>query len=223
MTGKGKTWKPIRGGEHRTAPQALAVNQQLDRGEERISPKFAVFEALFYRRDLTAGMLESRLNAAETIVKNLRGGWLLFEFLAPVYLASDKRKLAEAQHAEGREGEVWRLLSAPYTGGKLNGRGLLESIVRTKYLVEKVVRVTGLTASGATKVARRFAAIAVCDPETGKPLGKVGTGFTQADQETIEAGFVAAQAAGVPFLIEVTAANVSEYGVLYQPRFEKIV
>jgi len=216
-------WPDAEGGEHRTAPQALRASQELGRGEERISPKFAVFEALFYRRDLTAGMLESRLNAAKTIVENLRGGWLLFEFLAPVYLASDKRRLAEAQHAEGREGEVWRLLSAPYTGGKLNARGSLEPIVRTKYLIERVVRVTGLTASGATKVARRFAAIEVCDPETGKPLGKVGTGFTQADQATIEAGFTAAQAAGVPFLIEVAAASVSEYGVLYQPRFEKIV
>jgi ATP-dependent DNA ligase len=124
-----------------------------------------------------------------------------------------------SQQTGGREGEVWRLINSPYLGGKNARNGDLEPIVRTKYLQTRDVVVTGFTASGATKLVRAFAAIQVADPETGVPLGNVGTGFTQAQQAELLAGFAAAQAAGRSFIIEIASQGVTEFNVLWHPRF----
>jgi hypothetical protein len=220
-------WPDVAGGEHRTGAQAAQANATLGQPTALTPPKIAVFEALYCQRDLTAGRMAKRFERGRMIVSILAayGGAEIFEFLEPAYSAPDKYALAEAQHTEGREGEVWRLLDAPYTGGKLaNGRaGHLEPIVRTKYNIEAVVRVTGFSNTGAVKVERRFAAIQVADALTGAKLGSVGTGFTVTQQDILLIAFAKAEAQGKPLLISVTAAGWTEYQKLEQPRYNGIV
>lgn len=225
-------WPDANDGEHRTAAQAATANVKLDAGPRATYPVYAIFECLacalpgmgFINRglhDLTGCAMQTRFDAAETIAACLVTELpAMTEYLRPVLDRQAKRLLAEEQHSYGREGEVWRLVAATYSGGKLAARnGDLEPIVRTKYLQTRDVRVTGFTATGATKLMRAFAAIEVIDPETGVKLGKVGTGFTQADQQALLDGFTTAQTAGVPFIIEVASQGVTENGILFHPRF----
>jgi len=217
----------VAGKEHRTGAQAAQANVTLGQPTAATPPKIAVFEALYDCRDLTEGRMAKRFEHGRMIASILAayGGAAIFEFLEPAYSAPEKYALAEAQHAEGREGEVWRLLDAPYTGGKLaNGRaGHMEPIVRTKYNIDAVVRVTGFSNTGAVKVERRFAAIQVADALTGAKLGSVGTGFTVTQQDELLVAFAKAEVHGKPLLISVTAAGWTEYDKLEQPRYNGMV
>jgi ATP-dependent DNA ligase len=221
-------WLDVAGLEHRTAPQAATANLALGQPEAVTLPTYAVFEALYAEgSDLTSYSMRSRFNAGYVVAQNLHYGYTgrtLFEFLEPVYTREAKQVLADRQVAEGREGEVWRLTSAPYSDGKQpNGRGQLEPMVRTKYNIHPVVRVTGFSRSGAVKVERRFAAIQVADPVTGAKMGSVGTGFAIPQQDELLAAFADAEAQGRPLLIKVTAADLTESGILYQGRYDGIV
>jgi bifunctional non-homologous end joining protein LigD len=221
-------WPDVAGGEHRTGAQAAQANATLGQPTALTPPKIAIFEALYYGgRDLTEGRMAKRFEYGRMVVLKLAdyGGAAYFEFLEPAYSAPEKYTLAEAQHTEGREGEVWRLLDAPYTGGKLaNGRaGHMEPIVRTKHLLVVTVRVTGFSDTGATKLVRLFAAIQIADPVTGAGLGSVGTGFTQSEQRDLLDGLAKANAEGKPYLIEVCSQGITEFNKLWHPRFRGIV
>lgn len=217
------SWK---GTEHRSAPQAATVNLRDGHGEDRVHPCICIFDGLWADNcDLRQFDFDGRAVWIGSLAHELEvefPGW--FEWLRPVYGRIAKSKLAMQQQEEGREGEIWRLRAAPFVSGKTNpGRNKYEPIVRTKYYIDRVVRVTALAPTTATKVFRLFSALTVCDPTTGQALGSVGTGFTMADQIKIKQAFAAAQNNGHNLLVEVTAPGLTEGGQLWLPVFKKIV
>jgi hypothetical protein len=83
----------------------------------------------------------------------------------------EKQDLVRRNQNECREGEIWFIPDAPYCLGKPTD----DSLVRTKYLKEIVVRVTGYTAASNTNYG--FGSLTIESLE-GEQLGQVGTGFT---------------------------------------------
>jgi len=214
------------GTEHRSAPQAATVNLQDGHGEDPVHPCICIFDGLWADNcDLRQFDFDGRAVWIGSLARELEvefPGW--FEWLRPIYGRIEKAKLAARQQDEHREGEIWRLRTAPFAKGKTSpGRARYEPIVRTKYYVDRVVRVTALAPTSATKVVRLFSALVVADPETGKPLGSVGTGFTTDDQVKLKWAFEAARSNGHPLLVEVTAPGLTEGGQLWLPVFKKIV
>lgn len=217
------SWK---GTEHRSAPQAATVNLRDGHGEDPVHPCICIFDGLWADNcDLRQLDFDGRAVWIGSLAHDLEvefPGW--FEWLRPVYGRIAKSKLAAQQQEEHREGEIWRLRTAPFTKGKTSpGRSKYEPIVRTKYYIDRVVKVKALAPTTATKVVRLFSALVVADPETGKPLGSVGTGFTMNDQVQIKQAFEAAKNNGHVLLVEVTAPGVTEGGQLWLPVFKKIV
>jgi len=165
------------GGEHRSAAQAATENVLMGRGEVLPIPCYAIFKALYADgKSLLDADEVTRIKAAAkfaaALADTLNGrSDCRVELLDTAYTATDKQSLADRQKAEGREGEVWIRRNCTYTGGK----GHRDAIVRTKYVIELKVRVTGFTPT--TAAGRLFGAIEVSDLKTGKPLGSVGSGF----------------------------------------------
>ena len=88
---------------------------------------------------------------------------------------SEKQQLVDNQKRDGREGEVWTRKGCRYVGGK-NGT---DTTVRTKYVEENLYNLIGITPS--TAEGRLIASIEVADPQTGKSVGSVGSGFDPAE------------------------------------------
>lgn len=181
------------GSEHRTGAQAAQANAEMGRPEAEVLCVFSVFKALFaFGRDLTGvGELE-RISVGESVVGLLRpvlarhAGWaptFQVEMVPTAWGETQKRALCETQRTCGREGEIWIRTDAAYVGGKHG-----EDIVRTKYLTETEVVVTGLTAT--TVAGRPFGAIEVAEtlPDGSlRPVGCVGSGFSVADARDLAA------------------------------------
>jgi hypothetical protein len=88
-------------------------------------------------------------------------------------------------NGRARHSQNWRtnrfapqLTGMPYHAGKDTS----DNLVRTKYLTELNILITGLTPT--TTQGRLFGAIKVSSLD-GKPLESIGTGFTNADAEKI--------------------------------------
>ena len=96
------------------------------------------------------------------------------------YTTFEKTSLVSRQKDEGREGEVWTKRNCTYTAGK----GHKTDSVRTKYLIEVEVIITGIEKS--TADGRTVSAFVVSDL-SGKPVGKVGTGFDEATAKKLAA------------------------------------
>ena len=112
---------------------------------------------------------------------------------------------------------MWIRRDTRYLGGKALG----EIMVRTKYLTETEVVITGLTPS--TVPGRPFAAIAVSAryPDGDlHPVGRVGTAFSQDDAQQITA-LVAQHAEGLRILVRHQGRT--ETGMLWHARFLRII
>ncbi len=136
------------------------------------------------------------------------------ELVPTAHSTAAKRALCIKQVAEGREGEVWIRTNATYLGGKADG----EAIVRTKYLTETEVVVTGLTPT--TVAGRAFGAIDVAEVQPDgslRPVGSVGTGFSQVDARDLKQRFAAGR-----LVITVIHQGRTENGQLWHVRFAGI-
>lgn len=206
------------------ASQAAQANATNGHPDARVTCVLAVFKALFARRDLTQDREEARINAAGPIV-GLAQSVLIkagvvdlgIEQVPTASTTAQKRGLVERQRAEGREGEVWVRRDTTYIGGKTGG----EAIVRTKYLEETEVVITGLTPT--TVAGRPFGAIEVSarQPDGSlHPVGKVGTGFDGKDAAEL-ATLVARHPEGLRIIVRHQGRT--ETGMLWHARFVRVV
>ena len=213
------------GGEHRTGSQAAQANATNGCPDAPVVCRIAVFKALFaHGRDLTSDNEEARINAAGPIVGIAQGILIKagvrdidIEQVPTAITTAQKKGLVERQQAEGREGEVWVQRQTRYFGGKTGG----EAIVRTKYLEETEVVITGLTPT--TVAGRPFGAIEVSArfPDgTLRPVGKVGTGFDASDAAEL-ATLVARHPEGLRIIVRHQGRT--ETGMLWHARFVRVV
>ena len=212
------------GGEHRTGSQAAQANATNGHPDARVLGRICVFKALFANgRDLCAADEEARITAAEPIVSIaqsvlIKAGVrdLDIEQVLTAWTTAQKHAMVCRQQDEGREGEVWIQRQTPYLGGKHG-----EVMVRTKYLAETEVVITGLTPTivagrpfGAIEVSARY-------PDGDlRPVGKVGTGFSQQDAVEI-AALVARHPDGIRILVRHQGRT--ETGMLWHARFLHVV
>ena len=213
------------GGEHRTGSQAAQANATNGHPDAPVRCRICVFKALFARgRDLTVEREYIRIAAADSIVRMAQGILIKagvrdydIEQVPTARTMTQKQTLVEKQQEQGREGEVWVRTDTTYIGGKSGG----EAIVRTKYLEEREVVITGLTPT--TVPGRPFGAIevAACHPDgAGAALGRVGTGFDASEAREI-AALVARHPEGLR--IVVRHQGCTENGQLWHARFVRII
>ncbi len=213
------------GGEHRTGSQAAQANATNGCPEAPVLCRIAVFKALFaHGRDLSSDNEEARINAAGPIVSIAQSILIKagvrdidIEQVPTAITTAQKKALVERQRAEGREGEIWIQSQTRYLGGKTGG----EAIVRTKYLEETEVVITGLTAT--TVAGRPFGAIEVSArfPDGSlRPVGKVGTGFDGKDAAELT-DLVARHPEGLRILVRHQGRT--EGGMLWHARYIRIV
>jgi bifunctional non-homologous end joining protein LigD len=213
------------GGEHRTGSQAALANATNGHPDAPVTSRICIFKALFARGlDLTTMGEEARILAAGPIVSTAQATLIKagvrdldIEQVPTARTTAQKRALVARQQAEGREGEVWVRRDTPYVGGKA-GR---EVIVRTKYLAETEVVITGLTPT--TAAGRPFGAIEVAEVQpdgAGRPVGRVGTGFDGVDAREI-ARLVAQHPDGIRILVRHQGRT--ETGMLWHARFLRVL
>ena len=213
------------GGEHRTGSQAAQANATNGHPDARVRCRICVFKALFANgRDLTGADEEARISGAEVIVGIAQSVLIKagvtdydIEQVPTAWTKDQKQAMVCRQQDEGREGEVWIQRHTTYLGGKPPG----EVMVRTKYLNETEVVITALTPT--TVVGRPFGAIDVAEARpdgAGRPLGRVGTGFSTEDAQEI-ARLVARYPEGVRIL--VLHQGRTENGMLWHARFLRVV
>jgi len=212
------------GGEHRTGAQAATANVEAGCPEGRVVCQISIFKALFARGvDLTTAGERDRIRVAAEILSTIAGrpvaDGLAIELVPTAISTAEKQALADGQRAEGREGEVWFRLDAPYRGGKREDSA--EEIVRTKYLEESEVVIVALTPTSVP--GRLFGAIEVAasHPDgAGRPLGRVGTGFSAADAAEIAQAVGRRPAAGVRIVVK--HQGFTEGGLLWHARYERL-
>ncbi len=212
-------------GEHRTGSQAAQANATNGCPDAPVLVRICIFKALFANgRDLTRANEEARINAAGPIAALAQSVLIKagvrdydIEQVPSAFTTAQKKGLVEKQRAEGREGEIWVRWSTTYIGGKTGG----EVIVRTKYLEETEVVITGLTPT--TVKGRPFGAIEVAAryPDGSlRPVGKVGTGFDASDAAEL-ATLVARHPEGLRIIVRHQGRT--ETGMLWHARYIRIV
>jgi ATP-dependent DNA ligase len=212
------------GGEHRTGSQAAQANATNGHPDARVRCRLCVFKALYaHGRDLTGADEEARIRGAEVIVSIAQSILIKagvedydIEQVPTAWTKAQKHALVCRQQDEGREGEVWIQRQTTYIGGKIG-----EVMVRTKYLAETEVVITALTPT--TVAGRPFGAIEVAEANpdgAGRPLGRVGTGFSAEDAQEI-AALVARHPEGLRILVRHQGRT--ESGMLWHARFIRIV
>jgi len=203
----------VNGGEHRSAAQAFSANVELGKPDAATPPRLAIFKALYAEgKDLSASSEQERIAAGEKIGTFLAGQTPQIEVVPTARTAKDKAALVKQQKKEGREGEVWVKSNCRYTGGKQKGGAIL----RTKNIQELDVVITGL--SPTTAAGRAFGAIEVAAYQNGKlkPLGSIGTGFTQNEMAEIAAQFKANPQGSV---ITIASQGFTEKGQVWHGRY----
>jgi ATP-dependent DNA ligase len=212
------------GGEHRTGSQAAQANAANGCPDARVRCRISVFKALYASgRDLTGADEEARIRGAEVIVAIAQSILIKagvedydIEQVPTAWTKVKKQVLVCRQQAEGREGEVWIQRQIRYLGGKVG-----EVMVRTKYLEETEVVITGLTPT--TVAGRPFGAIEVSAryPDGSlRPVGKVGTGFDASDAAEL-ATLVARHPEGLRIIVRHQGRT--ETGMLWHARYLRIV
>jgi bifunctional non-homologous end joining protein LigD len=139
------------------------------------------------------------------------------EQVPTAWTTAQKQALIRTQQAEGREGEVWIRRDVQYLGGKVTG----EVMVRTKYLSETETVITALTPTAVA--GRPFGAIEIAESRpdgAGRPLGRVGTGFSQEDAAEI-ATLVGRHPEGLRILVRHQGRT--ENGMLWHARFLRVI
>jgi bifunctional non-homologous end joining protein LigD len=210
----GEVYYPdVNGGEHRSAAQAFSSNAELGKPEAVTPPKLAIFKALYAEgKDLTGDSEKERIAAGEKIGAFLAQQTSQIEVVPTARAAKEKAALVKQQQKEGREGEVWAKHNCRYTGGKQKGGAIL----RTKNIQEMDVVITGLTPT--TAAGRAFGAIEVGAYQNGKlkPLGSIGTGFTQDEMAEIAAQFKTNPSGSV---ITIASQGFTEKGQVWHGRY----
>jgi hypothetical protein len=141
----------------------------------------------------------------------------MIELLPTAFTKEEKQALCKTQQSEGREGEDWTLIDTPYVGGKTKGKET--PTVRTKYLMNWDLLVTGLTPS--TAEGRPFGAVEVShQKEDGSltPLGSVGTGFIVEEMNMLGSRFNAGGCA--PLMIKVISQGLTEKSQLWHACYD---
>ncbi|MEK7441463.1 MAG: ATP-dependent DNA ligase [Chloroflexota bacterium] len=203
----------VNGGEHRSAAQAFSANAELGKPDAVTPPRLAIFKALYAEgKDLTGRSEEERIAAGEKIGAFLAKQTPQIEVVPTARTAKDKAALVKQQQKEGRDGEVWVKHNCRYSGGKQKGGAIL----RTKNIQEMDVVITGLTPT--TAAGRAFGAIEVAAYQNGKlkPLGSIGTGFTQNEMTEIAAQFKANPQGSV---ITIASQGFTEKGQVWHGRY----
>lgn len=200
------------GKEHRTSAQTATANIAAGCPHAVPQERYAIFSCLFSRgTDFTSA------TQAERVDEGLRVASLLsdvqpdlFELLQPARTEKEKAGLAEWQRSQQREGEVWFRTNISYQAGKPAD----DLYVRTKYLTEFDAYILDLTKT--TAQGRPFGALAITDLK-GKPLGEIGTGFTQAEMQKI-----AVRHAENPGKVKVriVSQGFTESGAVWHGRFD---
>ena len=211
-----KLFLSVNGKEHRTAAQASTENLNLGQGTVRPVTKYSAFKALYFKDSLLERTEIERVKAGAVVVAAIlrQGvGEVVLEATPTAYTTFEKTSLVSLQKAEGREGEVWTKRNCTYTGGK----GHKTDTVRTKYLIEVEVIITDVVKS--TADGRTVAAFVVSDL-SGKPVGKVGSGFDEATGKKLMA---AHKANSGTVRIPVIAQGWTENGRLCHARFNSRV
>lgn len=220
-----KVFLDVAGVEHRTGSQAAQANAELGQPQVQVRCIISVFKALFAKGcDLTTSDEVARISAGQAIVEHIIAQLqgcadqdVGIEMVPTAWNAPQKKALCDRQRVEGREGEVWILADTVYLGGKTGG----EAIVRTKYLTETEVIITGLTPT--TVAGRPFGAIEVAEAKpdgAGRSVGRVGTGFDGNDAKEI-AALVARHPEGLRILVRHQGRT--ETGMLWHARFVRII
>ncbi|MEI8342861.1 MAG: ATP-dependent DNA ligase, partial [Verrucomicrobiota bacterium] len=191
-------------------------NIKLGKGTVRPVTKYSAFKALFFNGSLLGCTEIERIKAGAIVVAAIKRqgvGEVVLEATPTAYTTFEKTSLVLRQKAEGREGEVWTKRNCAYTGGK----GHKTDTVRTKYLIEVEVIITGIEKS--TADGRTVAAFVVRDL-SGKPVGKVGTGFDDATARKLAARHRVNPGS---VRIHVIAQGWTETGRLWHARFNNRV
>ena len=213
------------GGEHRTGSQAATANAGIGSPDAPVKCVIAVFKALYARGlDLSGHDELTRIRASEPFVELAQDHFGLagvidsrVDQVPTAWTPNEKLALTITQRSEGREGEVWIQRSTTYRPGKTGG----EMFVRTKYVEETEVIVTGLTPT--TVAGRAFGAIDVAAryPDGSlRSVGKVGTGFSQDDAREI-AAHVARHPEGLRIIVRHQGRT--ETGMLWHARFLRVI
>ena len=213
------------GGEHRTGSQAAQANATNGCPDAPVLCRISIFKALFANgRDLTGVNEKARINAAGPIVGFAQSILIKagvrdydIEQVPTALTTAQKQTLVAKQQSEGREGEIWVRWDTTYIGGKSAG----EAIVRTKYLAETEVVITGLTPT--TVKGRPFGAIEVSAryPDGSlRPVGKVGTGFDAGDAAELVT-LVARHPEGLRIIVRHQGRT--ENGMLWHACFIRVV
>jgi ATP-dependent DNA ligase len=213
------------GGEHRTGSQAAQANATNGHPDARVRCRICAFKALFANvRDLTVADEEARIRAADLLVSIAQSVLIKagvedydIEQVPTAWTTAQKQALIRTQQAEGREGEVWIRRDVQYLGGKVTG----EVMVRTKYLSETETVITALTPTAVA--GRPFGAIEIAESRpdgAGRPLGRVGTGFSQEDAAEI-ATLVGRHPEGLRILVRHQGRT--ENGMLWHARFLRVI
>lgn len=195
--------------EHRTGAQAATYN--IDHGKAEIMPimRYSIFSCLFIESTQLCTQKE-RVMMGCKIASYLNERFSdMFEDMPTATTEATKRLMASRQLAEGREGEIWFDISIPYRPGKNTD----DRYVRTKYLTELQVIVTGLTPT--TAQGRPFGALEVSSLE-GKPLGQIGTGFTIPEMMSIKWAWDNREA---PLKVEIATQGFTEGGKVFLGRY----
>jgi ATP dependent DNA ligase domain len=205
-------YRSVTGSEHRTAPQADAINIAQGKTDTPTIAVFAIFKALWLsEQDLTTATEGDRISVGEEIGRYLASDF--FEVLPTARTQEEKAALAAKQESEGREGEIWVQKNCAYVGGKDTRNG---TMVRTKYSLELDLIITNLSLTKAA--GRPFGSIQVAQEINGKlvSMGSVGTGFCQAEMEKI-----AHSHANNPGKVKITVRSqgLTETGKLWHGRF----
>jgi hypothetical protein len=220
------TYISAHGSEHRTREQAITATMAAGEDPRLITKRWCVFSALMTDgKDIRSEPFLRRHQAAGSIIAALRTaisehtdhpGLDEIEWVPVAVTRAEKKHLADMQRLESREGEIWIRNEAPYGAGKDH-----LDLVRTKYLTETVVIVTGLTTS--TDPDRAFGAIEVATVRDGTmtPVGSVGTGFSRSQAKDIVRRF-RASTTEKPLSIRVVHQGLTERGMLHHARFESI-
>lgn len=171
----------IKGNEHQDGARAAAANIEDGQPEVRPVMRFSAFDCLYLNQQGNhIHTKERRVELANWLMRKLER--IAPEIFVEMPLATTKeakQELCDKQQAEGREGEIFFLPDRPYSPGKV----LDESFVRCKYLTEP----TEYIITNVYRSPRPEQTISGFDVSTldGKPLGKVGTGYTHAKQDEI--------------------------------------
>ncbi len=202
--------------EHRTEAQAASYN-----AAQKIAHPPAVCYYIFSRLDI-GGTYEDMVLAGNKIAKYAYDApFKVFGANQDCWVFSnktfktteEKRAMTLDQATHDREGEIWFNPVMQYKPGK----DKKHPFYRTKYLIDRVVIVAGLTPTSVE--GRPFGAIEVTD-SAGNSLGKIGTGFSIEDQKSIEFDFTNRRK---EMKIEVRAQRYTETGKLWHARYIKTV